>query len=82
MTQMRNAIVKDSTKAVVPDQYHHLFMDLDESESEKKRKPKAPLKRIKTIVIKKKAAIKRSEGGPEEGLAETKNSRKLRKLQS
>lgn len=28
LTVVREAIVKDSTKAV-PDQYHHLFMDLD-----------------------------------------------------
>ena len=50
MTHVRNAIIKNSTKAV-PDQYHHLFMDIDEEEQKKSFKPKAaaPMKRIKTI---------------------------------
>ena len=81
MTQMREAIIKDSTKAIVPDKYHHLFMDPDDSEQEKKRKPKMPLKRIKTIVVKKRAAMKRSDEDPNE-LTTVKSSKKLKKLKS
>ena len=33
----------------VPDEYHHLFMDIQDEEKKKKLKPKAPMKRIKTI---------------------------------
>ena len=54
---MREAIIKDSTKSV-PDQYHHLFMDLDEEEE---KQPKVPIKRIKTITIKKKSSGMKSK---------------------
>ena len=42
----------------VPDEYHHLFMDMQEEEKKKKLKPKAPMKRIKTITT---TSVKRNQ---------------------
>ena len=57
---------------------------MDESESEKKKKPRAPLKRIKTIVIKKKASMRREVDGPPSDslLSPAQKTKKLKKLQS
>lgn len=69
---MRHAIVRDSTRAVVPDEYQHLFIDLDEERAPKKNalKSKRTLKRIKTITVKKKT--KMSSMGTIEELTEKK----------
>ena len=56
-------------------------MDVD-SDFEKKSKPKAPLKRIRTIVVKKKTTMKRADTIAPTELTLHVNKRKLKRLQS
>ena len=57
-TQVLQDIRRKSTMAV-PDEYHHLFMDIEDQEkkrAKKKKKKEVAARRIQTITYKKKAS--------------------------
>ena len=87
MQAVRKAIVKDSS-SMVPDEYQHFFENSDQDDGKASAGAKKPLRRIKTITIKRKAKLSRaasllpSEVTPSSGGGASSGKRQLKRLQS